>query len=121
MPTPRVDHAMLAVSGRLYVCGGWWEDLDSGNRVLVDTIDRYDAASDSWHVVTRVPTPRYHAGIVTVNSTIYFIGGFHSDAMFDRASGTFQSSINVDLCVMFEFGLVSLSLSGLLGFLLTCE
>lgn len=87
MLTPRVDHAMLSVGGAIYVCGGWFEDLDTGNRVLVDTIDRYDAAADSWRTVTRVPTPRYHAGIVTVRSNIYFIGGFHSDAMFDRATG----------------------------------
>ncbi|XP_046680622.1 kelch-like protein 26 [Homalodisca vitripennis] len=90
MLTPRVDHAMLSVGGSLYVCGGWCEDLDTGNRVLVDTIDRYDADSDSWHTVTHVPTPRYHAGIVTVNSIIYFIGGFHSDAMFDRATAVIE-------------------------------
>lgn len=51
MLTPRVDHAMLVVNGSLYVCGGWYEDLDTGNRVLVDTIDRYDVHNDTWHTV----------------------------------------------------------------------
>jgi kelch-like protein 26 len=43
--------------------------------------------TDQWQVVTHIPTPRYHAGIVGVDTKIYFIGGFHSDAMFDRATG----------------------------------
>ncbi|XP_054267106.1 kelch-like protein 26 isoform X2 [Macrosteles quadrilineatus] len=90
MLTPRVDHAMLVVNGSLYVCGGWYEDLDTGNRVLVDTIDRYDVHNDTWHTITHVPTPRYHAGIVTVKNLIYFIGGFHSDAMFDRATAAIE-------------------------------
>ena len=87
MLTPRADHVMLVMSDRLYVCGGWFEDSDTGNRVLVDTIDVYDVTADCWQIVTHVPTPRYHAGIVGVDTKIYFIGGFHSDAMFDRATG----------------------------------
>jgi len=78
---------MLVMGDRLYVCGGWFEDVDTGNRILVDTIDVYDVTTDQWRVVTHIPTPRYHAGIVGVDTKIYFIGGFHSDAMFDRATG----------------------------------
>lgn len=64
-----------------------YENGETGNRVLADTIDCYDPAEDSWRSVTRVPTPRYHAGIVAVKNCIYFIGGFHNDALFDRATG----------------------------------
>ena len=53
----------------------------------MDNIDCFDPVTDSWKTVTRVPTPRYHAGIVALRSKIYFIGGFHNDAMFDRATG----------------------------------
>ncbi|XP_039292521.1 kelch-like protein 26 [Nilaparvata lugens] len=91
MPVPRVDHTMMLVGdGRILACGGWYEDADTGNRVLVDTVDCYRTDHDSWHTLTRVPTPRYHAGIVHVHSTIYFIGGFHSDAMFDRATAVVE-------------------------------
>ncbi|PSN54714.1 Kelch-like protein 26 [Blattella germanica] len=90
MLTPRADHVMLVMSDRVYVCGGWFEDADTGNRVLVDTIDMYDVSANQWQVVTRVPTPRYHAGIVGVDTKIYFIGGFHSDAMFDRATAVIE-------------------------------
>ncbi|XP_067013052.1 kelch-like protein 26 [Anabrus simplex] len=91
MLTPRADHVMLVLGERLYVCGGWFEDLDTGNRVLVDTIDAYDVETDHWEVVTRIPTPRYHAGIVGVDNKIFFIGGFLSDAMFDRATAIIES------------------------------
>lgn len=69
------------------MCGGWKEDEATGGRQLVDTIDAYNVAEDTWETVTVVPTPRYHAGIVSVQSKIYFIGGFHNDALFDRATG----------------------------------
>ncbi|XP_049790538.1 kelch-like protein 26 isoform X1 [Schistocerca nitens] len=90
MLTPRADHVMLVLGERLYVCGGWFEDADTGNRVLCETIDVYDVSANTWDVVTTVPTPRYHAGIVGVGSKIYFIGGFHSDAMFDRATAAIE-------------------------------
>lgn len=40
--------------------------------------------SGTWEIVTRVPTPRFHAGIVNISKKIYLIGGFHSESMFDR-------------------------------------
>lgn len=90
MLSSRADHVMISLGHRIYVCGGWFEDADIGSRVLVDTIDAYDLTTDSWEVITRVPTPRYHAGIVEVDGKIYFIGGFHSDAMFDRDTAAIE-------------------------------
>ncbi|XP_026468720.1 kelch-like protein 26 [Ctenocephalides felis] len=90
MLTPRADHVMLLIGNNLYVCGGWYEDTETGNRVLVDTIDLYDVSTNVWETITRVPTPRYHAGIVAVNTKIYFIGGFHSDVMFDRVTAAIE-------------------------------
>nr|CAD7404923.1 unnamed protein product [Timema cristinae] len=90
MLAPRADHIMLALGERLYVCGGWAEDAETGNRILVDTIDVYDVSTDSWKVVSRVPTPRAHAGIVGVGSKIYIIGGFRGDALFDRATAVIE-------------------------------
>ncbi|CAG9862396.1 unnamed protein product [Phyllotreta striolata] len=88
MLRPRADHVMLNVGKFLYVCGGWTED--SRARTLVDTIDAYDVEEDTWRIVTRVPTPRYHAGIVCVEKKIYFIGGFCSDEMFDKDTAAIE-------------------------------
>ncbi|KAL3268587.1 hypothetical protein HHI36_007695 [Cryptolaemus montrouzieri] len=90
MLTPRADHIMLSIDNFLYICGGWQEDSETGTRMLVDTIDVYDIEKDCWTVLTKVPTPRYHAGIVSVLKKIFFIGGFHSDAMFDKDTAAIE-------------------------------
>ena len=43
--------------------------------------------ADRWSVETHVPTPRFHAGVTRVGGTIFIIGGFLDDDMFDRATG----------------------------------
>ena len=48
---------------------------------------RYDMVADRWSVETNVPTPRFHAGVTRVGGTIFIIGGFLDDDMFDRATG----------------------------------
>ena len=90
MLTPRADHVMLTIGNKLYVCGGWYESTSNGNRVLAETIDVYCTDKLCWEVLTTIPTPRYHAGIVAVENKIYFIGGFCSDAMFDRATSSVE-------------------------------
>jgi N-acetylneuraminic acid mutarotase len=96
MLSPRADHTMIAYNAKLYVCGGWYEDGLTGMRVLVDTIDCYDIITNTWTIVSTIPTPRYHSGIVNMGSNIYIIGGFLSDNTFDRASGIIESFNLVD-------------------------
>ncbi|XP_066260852.1 kelch-like protein 26 [Euwallacea similis] len=85
---PRADHVMLSIGNHLYVCGGWTSD--DNNRVLVDTIEFYNPEKDIWEVVTKIPTPRYHAGIALVDNKIYFIGGFQSDTMIDKDTANIE-------------------------------
>lgn len=94
MLTPRADHATFLYQGKVYVCGGW--DEDATGRHLVATIDCYNPATDSWCMVTSIPTPRYHAGVVLIADCVYVMGGFHSDATFDRATGVIER-YNLDL------------------------
>lgn len=75
--TPRADHVMLRVDGKIYICGGW-EEVD-GQRRLIPTIECYDVNTSTISVVTHMATPRYHAGITLLNNKIYFIGGFAAD------------------------------------------
>lgn len=96
MLSERADHTMIAYNAKLYICGGWYDDGLTGMRVLVNTIDCYDIATNSWTIVGHMPTPRYHAGIVNMGSTLYIIGGFHSDNTFDRGSGIIESFNLVD-------------------------
>lgn len=88
---------------------------------MVDTIDAYHVAENTWETITVVPAPRYHAGIVSIHKKIYFIGGFHNDSLFDRATGkslglVFISNIakKYEICIQemriisFEFILIKI-------------
>ena len=91
MITPRADHTLVVHDDKIYVCGGWYEDEMTEMRILVGTIECYDLLTNSWSVVTNIPTPRYHAGIINKGPILYIIGGFLSDSIFDRASGIIES------------------------------
>ena len=97
MLTPRAGHVMLVMGQSLYVCGGWLKDSETGNRILIDTIDVYDIKTDQWKVLTYIPIPRYQGGTVGVDTTIYFIGGLDSDATFNRATGMLVFFIKRDI------------------------
>lgn len=77
MITTRVDHTMLVIDGKIYVCGGWDEDIDDGSddRLLVSSIDVYDVETGEWSHVTNNPSPTFHTGIVSNGKKIYFFGG----------------------------------------------
>ncbi|XP_017780748.1 PREDICTED: kelch-like protein 12 [Nicrophorus vespilloides] len=89
--TPRADHFMVCYNYKLYVCSGWREDPNAPQlRIQVATIDAYDLITNTWSFVTNVPTPRYHTGVVAHDSKIYFIGGFHNDAMFHKDTAAIE-------------------------------
>lgn len=51
---------------------------------------RYNILTGAWDSITHVPTPRYHAGIVSVGKKIYLIGGFRSESMFDKETAAIE-------------------------------
>ncbi len=81
---PRVDHSMMAHRDNVYLAGGWYEDV-TGNRVISDTVDCYNCQTDQWQVLTRIPTPRYHASMVVIGDILYVVGGFGA-GQYHRAS-----------------------------------
>lgn len=74
----------------MYACGGWRDDNRSRRRTHNNTIDKYNILSGTWETVTHVPTPRYHAGIVSIGKKIYLIGGFRSESMFDKDNAAIE-------------------------------
>jgi N-acetylneuraminic acid mutarotase len=68
MPTARQDPATAALDGKLYVAGGV---LDS----FLQTLEVYDAVSDTWTIKAPMPTARVGASAVTISGRIYAVGG----------------------------------------------
>jgi N-acetylneuraminic acid mutarotase len=84
LPTPRADHTMICYGNRIIVCGGWCEEND-GRRILISSVESFDLVTESWDpvVVTDIPTPRFHSGIVMKGDILWIMGGFVSDDSFD--------------------------------------
>ena len=90
MLTPRTDHCMVAHGNKLFVAGGWFEDANTGQRRLVDSVDTYNIATDQWEELTHLPAPRYHVGMAIMSGRLYVIGGCtnsHFDGRTDVIEG----------------------------------
>ena len=70
-PFARVESPAAVVNSKLYLFGGFTEDLDASNQV-----DVYDPASDSWTRKKDMPTRLTHLNPAIDGNTIWFAGGF---------------------------------------------
>src|SRR5260221_7940203 len=70
-PFARVESPAAVVDGKLYLFGGFTEDLEASNR-----LDVYDPASDSWTRKNDMPTRLTHLNPAVDEKTIWFAGGF---------------------------------------------
>jgi N-acetylneuraminic acid mutarotase len=70
-PFARVESPTAVVNGKLYLFGGFTEDLDAANQV-----DVYDPASDSWTRKKDMPMRLTHLNPAVDGNTIWFAGGF---------------------------------------------
>ena len=82
---PRADHSMGAHMGKLYVAGGWRDHAVTGNRMIVDTLDRYSPETDQWETISTVPDPTYHSSMSVLGHCLYVIGGLQHSG-FNGAS-----------------------------------
>jgi hypothetical protein len=70
MNQARFGHAMSAANNRyLYVIGG------DCRRTLVTAIERYDSFSDTWEIISQLPTPVAGGRMLESNGTLVLVGG----------------------------------------------
>ena len=72
---PRFEAQGLAVNGKLYVFGGFF------NSKIEATLqsDKHDPATNTWTPIAPLPEPVTHAGQATDGKFIYLAGGFVGD------------------------------------------
>jgi N-acetylneuraminic acid mutarotase len=70
-PFARVESPAVVVDCKIYLFGGFTEDLDASNQVNV-----YDPASDSWTRKKDMPTRLTHLNPAVDGNAIWFAGGF---------------------------------------------
>jgi hypothetical protein len=69
MPTPRGNIAAAAIGSKIYVAGGY------ANELRLDTLEIYDVPSDSWSSGASLPEPISGAATAAWNGKLYLFGG----------------------------------------------
>lgn len=71
MPSSRQEVGVGVVAGHVYVVAGF------ASGVSVNTVERYDAASDQWAPVASLPAsaPLNHVGVAAAGGHLYAVGG----------------------------------------------
>jgi hypothetical protein len=93
MPTPRAGLGVAVVGNAIYAIGGRSATGGpcSGAGIpgfVLDAVERYDVASDTWTPVAPLPSPRSDLAAATVGGKIYVFGGCD-------AAGTILADVDV--------------------------
>ena len=80
MPGARDGHKACVLGGMIYAAGGY-----DANRTVLDSMLRYDPASDTWSEVAPMSQARYRFGMFVAGSCIYAVGGQFDDEFDDEA------------------------------------
>jgi len=75
---PRCFHAVVLVSGRLYVFGGLSKEANS------NAVEVYDFQQNSWSQLTTLPRARNRLDAVALGSKIYLISGIGDKKLHDK-------------------------------------
>lgn len=78
MPTNRDAPAVGVINGKLYAVGGI--SRPPGPDTVVDTLEEYDPATDTWETREPMPTARWVLGAGVIDGKLYVAGG--ADASF---------------------------------------
>ena len=70
MPTPRENCQALLVGEKVYIIGGYNDDVGH-----LASVDVYDIESETWDSLSPMNTPRWGFGAATVDGTIFVFGG----------------------------------------------
>ncbi len=73
MPQAQAGLAAAVLGGKIYVFGG--EYFSPGGGGVYAQAWEYDPRKDKWRAVAAMPHPRHGLGAVTINNTIYVLGG----------------------------------------------
>lgn len=80
-PVERFEAGSAAIGGKIYVFGGYDDDI-----LAMSRSDVYDPATDRWSRIADMPIPVTHAGVANDGRYVYFAGGFVGERAFDATS-----------------------------------
>lgn len=86
MPTARQELATAALDGKIYVIGGYDQNIMS-----TSTVEVYDPASDTWASAQPIPFPNNHNSAAVAAGKLYSFGGASSQVfVYEPVSNTWS-------------------------------
>lgn len=86
--TARYGHAMAAVTGRVYVMGGY-----DGSSEL-SSAETYDTLADSWSAIASMTMARHAAAGAAVGGKVYMVGGLFGSRFPTPSAEVYEPSSN---------------------------
>ena len=84
-PIERFESGSASIGGKIYVFGGYDEDIFATARS-----DVYDPAADRWTRIADMPQAVTHAGVATDGPFVYFAGGFVGERSFEVTANVWR-------------------------------
>jgi N-acetylneuraminic acid mutarotase len=81
LPSARQETAVAALDGQLYVVGG----IDAATRAL-DSVIRYDPATDTWSTEPSLPIPVHHANLAALGGRLWIVGALRDPDFMAHAA-----------------------------------
>jgi N-acetylneuraminic acid mutarotase len=69
LPVARQETAVVELGGFIYVLGGF-----DARQAIVDSVDRYDPATNQWTARQALPRALHHANVAAVDGKIWLVG-----------------------------------------------
>jgi N-acetylneuraminic acid mutarotase len=81
---PRQECGVATLNGEVFVVGGF-----DAARTVVELVDAYDPATDTWRRAARMPMPLHHPNVASARGRLYIVGGLEQ-ATFTAIGVTFE-------------------------------
>jgi len=96
----RQETGVAALRGRIYVLGGFTDEL-----AIVPRVEAYDPGKDEWTEVAPLPFPMHHANTAVVDDRLYVLGALIGNSftaigdafVYDLATGSWKSLTSMPL------------------------
>ena len=72
MATPRVNHAVAVIDGKVYAVGGYTNGV-------ISSVERYDPAAGAWEAVAPLAEGRDGLAVAVLDGKLYAVGGVNDD------------------------------------------
>lgn len=79
LPTPRQEMPLTLYDGRIFVTGGF-----NSNGVGTSFVEVFTPLVNTWTEFFDVPVALHHLGLVTLNSRLYVVGGYHESGFISQ-------------------------------------